>query len=330
MARERIMSARISLQARIDDYLAERRRLGFELRSLDTFLAGFARFVASRHHRGPLTIELMADWVRQGKGGRGSPGTWARRLEKLRLFARYLKQFVPDTEVPDESIFGAVPGRVAPHIYHEAEIVELLAAARKLGPRGSLRPATFETLFGLMASTGLRVSEAIHLRDADVDLKHGMLTVRQTKFAKSRQLPVHPSTVTALAHYRRQRARHVPTTSDSPFLISSRGQRLGQSLSERQTHRVFNMLRDSLGWVNRGAHDAPRLHDLRHTFAVRRVMLWHAEDVDVDQMMLALSTYMGHAEIFYTYWYLTAVPELMAFAGDKFERFANLPGDGDE
>ena len=267
------MSARISLQARIDDYLAERHRLGFELRSLDTFLSGFARFVARRRHRGPLTIELMADWVRQGKGGQGSPGTWARRLEKLRLFARYLKQFVPDTEVPDESIFGSVPGRVAPHIYHETEILELLAAARELGPRGSLRPATFETLFGLMASSGLRVSEAIHLQDADVDLKHGMLTVRQTKFAKSRQLPLHPSTVTALAHYRRQRARHVPTTFDTPFLISSRGRRLGQPLSERQAHRVFGMLRDSLGWINRGAHDAPRLHDLRHTFAVRRVML---------------------------------------------------------
>jgi integrase len=218
---------------------------------------------------------------------------------------------------------------VAPHIYREEEIVELLAAARRLGPRGSLRPATFETLFGLMASTGLRVSEAIHLRDADVDLKHGMLTVRQTKFAKSRQLPLQPSTVEALAHYRRQRARHVPTTADTTFLISSRGRRLGQPLSERQAHRVFNALRDSLCWVNRGAHAAPRLHDLRHTFAVRRMMLWHADGTDVDQMMLALSTYMGHAEIFYTYWYLSAVPELMALAGGKFERFANLPGDSD-
>lgn len=324
------MSARISLQARIDDYLAERRRLGFHLRSRDTFLAGFARFVASRHHRGSLTVELMTDWVRQGKGGRGSPGTWARRLARLRHFIRYLKQFEPDTEVPDESIFGPEPGRVAPHIYREEEIVELLAAARKLGPRGSLRPATFETLFGLMASTGLRVSEAIHLRDADVDLKHGMLIVQQTKFAKSRQLPMHPSSVAALAHYRRQRTRHVPTTGDIPFLISSRGRRLGQPLGERQAHRVFNTLRDSLGWVNRGAHTAPRLHDLRHTFAVRRMMLWHAEGADVDQMMLALSTYMGHAEIFYTYWYLTAVPELMALAGGKFERFAYLSGDDDE
>jgi integrase len=272
----------------------------------------------------------MAEWARHDKWHRGTPGTWAARLARLRHFAHYLKQFEPDTEVPDESIFGPIPGRVAPHIYREEEIVELLAAARQLGPRGSVRPATFETLFGLMASTGLRVSEAIHLRDADVDLKRGILTIRQTKFAKSRQVPIHPSTVDALARYRQQRARHVPTTTDMSFLIGSRGRRLGQPLGDRQAHRVFNALRDSLGWANRGAHAAPRLHDLRHTFAVRRVMRWHAEGADVDQRMLALSTYMGHAEIFYTYWYLTAVPELMALAGGKFERFADLPGDGDE
>lgn len=324
------MSARVSLQTRVDEYLAERRRLGYQLRSRDTLLASFTRYVASRHHRGPLTAELMADWARQDKWNRGTPGTWTVRLALLRRFARYLKQFEPDTEIPDESIFGRKPGRLAPHIYREEEIVELLAAARKLGPHGSLRPATFEALFGLMASTGLRVSEAIHLRDADVDLKQGILTIRQTKFAKSRQLPLHTSTVVALAHYRRQRARHVPTTVDTPFFISSRGRRLGQPLGERQAHRVFTALRNSLGWVNRGAHDAPRLHDMRHTFAVRRMMLWHAERTDVDQMMLALSTYMGHAEIKHTYWYLTGVPELMALAGGKFECFARLRGDGDE
>ena len=115
----------------------------------------------------------------------------------------------------------------------------------------------------------------------------------------------------ALARYQRQRALHVPTTAETPFLIGSRGRRLGQPLGDRQAHRVFNALRDSIGWVNRGAHDAPRLHDLRHTFVVRRLMLWHAE-------------------IFYTYWYLTAVPELMMLAGGKFERFADLAGDGDE
>jgi len=206
----------------------------------------------------------------------------------------------------------------------------LLAATRQLGPTGSIRPATYETLFGLMASTGLRVSEAIHLRDTDVDLKHGMLTIRQTKFAKSRQLPIHPTAVAALMKYRRQRARHVATIAEMPFLISSRGRRLGEPLGSRQTHRVFNMLRDSLNWRNRGGHAAPRLHDLRHTFAVRRMMLWHAEGTDIDQMMLALSTYMGHAEIFYTYWYLTAVPELMALAGGKFERYIDLAGGCDE
>ncbi|MHB8414212.1 MAG: tyrosine-type recombinase/integrase [Acidiferrobacteraceae bacterium] len=238
------------------------------MRSRDTFLASFARFVASRRHRGPLTVELMTDWVRQGKGGRGTPETWAHRLAQLQHFIRYLKQFEPETEVPDALIFGPEAGRVAPHIYHEEEIIALLAAARLLGPRGSLRPATFETLFGLMASTGLRVSEALHLRDADVDLRQGMLTVRQTKFAKSRQLPVHPSTVEALARYRRQRARHALTTAHTPFLIGSRGRRLGQPLSNRQAQRVFTALRDSLGWVNRGAHAAPRLNDLRHYAAL--------------------------------------------------------------
>ncbi len=324
------MNAQVGLQQRVDDYIAERRRLGFQIRSRDTLLAGFARYVAERHHTGPLTADIMVDWARQDKWQRGTPGTWAIRLARVRHFARYLKQFEPETEIPEEMVFGPEPGRVAPHIYHDEEIADLLAAARKLGPTGSIRPTTYETLFGLMASTGLRVSEAIHLRDDDVDLKHEMLTIRQTKCAKSRQLPLHPSTVAALERYREERAKHVATAADMPFLISSRGRRLGQPLGDRQAHRVFNELRGSLGWVNRGGHAAPRLHDLRHTFAVRRLILWHAEGTDVDQMMLALSTYMGHAEIGYTYWYLSAVPELMALAAGKFESFAGLGGDGDE
>lgn len=323
------MSRCQTLQARIDNYLAERRRQGFHLRSRDAFLSGFARFVEAKRHRGPLTAELMVEWVRTGKNGNGDAGTWARSWGRLRHFICYLQQFEPDTEIPDASLFGPEPGRVAPHIYREDEIVDLLAAARTLGPSCSLRPLTFETLFGLMASTGLRVSEAIHLHDADVDLQRGMLTIRQTKFAKSRQLPIHPSTVKALARYRKQRERHLPTTADMPFLIGSRGRRLGLPLGERQAHRVFTRLRDGLGWVNRGGHDAPRLHDLRHTFAVRRLVRWYADGAEVDQKMLALSTYLGHAEIFYTYWYLTAVPELMAIAAGRFEQFADLTGDDD-
>ena len=312
------MSRRTTLQARIDAFLAERRRLGFKLHSWDTLLSGFAHYVASRHHRGALTVELMADWARHDKGNRETPGTWARRLEKVRLFARYLRQFEPATEVPDESIFGPVPGRVAPHIYREDEIVELLTATRKIGPQGSLRPMTFEMLFGLMASTGLRVSEALHLHDVDVDLKRGMLTIRQTKFAKSRQLPLHPSTVAALLDYRQLRNRYVRNTAGMPFFVNSWGKHLGLG----QVEWVFSKLRDQLGWPNRGDHQKPRIHDLRHTFAVRRVMLWHKHGTDIDQAMLALSTYLGHAKISNTYWYLTAVPELMAIAADKFELYA--------
>lgn len=323
------MSQRRSLQARIDDYLAERRRQGFHLHSRDAFLFGFARFVKAKRHRGPLTTELIVEWVRAAKDGHGDAGTWARSWGRLRHFIRYLQQFEPDTEVPEASLFGPEPGRVSPHIYRDDEIDDLLAAARSLGPIGSLRPFTYETLFGLMASTGLRVSEAIHLRDEDVDLRRAMLTIRQTKFAKSRQLPIHPSTVKALALYRKQRERHLPATVGMPFLIGSRGRRLGLPLGERQAHRVFAGLREGLDWINRGGHEAPRLHDLRHTFAVRRLVRWYADGADVDQKMLVLSTYMGHAEIFYTYWYLTAVPELMAIVAGRFEQFADLTGDDD-
>ena len=177
-------------------------------------------------------------------------------------------------------------------------------------------------MFGLIAPAGLRVSEAVHLLDTDVDLKLGMLTIRKTKFAKSRQLPLHSSTVAALLRYRQLRNQYVQDTFELPFFVSVRGKSLGQRLSLRQVERVFSGLRDQLEWSNRGAHDGPRIHDLRHTFAVRRVMLWHERGTDIDQAMLALSTYMGHAKISNTYWYLTAVPELMAVAAGKFELFA--------
>ena len=152
------MNTNVDLRARVDEYLAERRRMGFGLVDTGYALHGFTNYVASECHQGPLTIELMAAWARNDKAQRLTPGTWARRLEILRPFMRWLRQFEPQTAVPDESIFGSVPGRVAPHIYHDAEIIELLAAARRINPNGSrLRPATFETLFGLIASAGLRV-----------------------------------------------------------------------------------------------------------------------------------------------------------------------------
>jgi integrase len=316
------MSARTAIQTHAENYLAERRRLGFSLRSLGNAIRSFARYVDGLNHRGPLTVELMADWARHDKGNSNKPVTWARRLKSLRSFARYLQQFEPCTEVPDDSTFGPVGPRLAPHIYTEQEIVELLAAARRLGPQPGLRGATYETLFGLLASTGLRVSEAVHLCNADVDLQRAVLTVRQTKFAKSRHVPLHPSTVEALKRYRQIRDRYVVAAEETPFFVSTRGQRLGRGLGRRQVDRVFASLRVQLGWTNRGAHHAPRVHDMRHSFVVRRVTLWQAQGVDVDQAMLALSTYVGHALVTNTYWYLSGVPQLVAVAAAKFESFA--------
>jgi site-specific recombinase XerD len=162
------MSATTTITQRAQAFLAERHRLGFQARTTGYALLSFARFMDRQHPKAPLTIERMTDWARRDKWQRRTPETWARRLKQLRPFARWLRQFEPRTEVPDESVFGPVPGRVAPHVYREDEIVKLLAAARQLNPRGGLRPATYETLLGLIASAGLRVSEALALRDRDV------------------------------------------------------------------------------------------------------------------------------------------------------------------
>ena len=316
------------LAARVQQYLEERRRLGFKLRTPARALPNFEHFVANTGHVGPLTMDLMTQWARQVQpkhmvDGLADSDTAARRLGALRPFMRWLQQFEPATEVPDDSSFGPLPGRVSPHIYCEAEIVALLGAARQLGPSDGLRAATYTTLFGLIASTGLRISEALSLLDPDVDLDGGVLTVRQTKFSKSRLVPLHPSTIGPLATYRALRRQHVRPTQHTTFFVSSRGVRRGEPLGDRQVHRMFAQLREQLGWVDRGGHGQPRVHDLRHSFAVRRLILWHEQGADLNQRMLALSTYMGHVKISNTYWYLTGVPELMALAGARFERFVD-------
>lgn len=304
-----------NLLARVRQYLRERRRLGFELRSMEYALRSFASYAGERR---PLTVELMAEWARRDRPRSGHPRTWARRLKLLRPFLRWLQQFEPRTEVPDDAVFGGIGGRTAPHIYSELEIAELLAAARHIGPC-DLRGATYEALFGLLASTGLRLSEAVHLLDGDVDLKNGILTVRRTKFAKSRQVPMHPSTTQALRRYRRLRDPQIEVAEDQPFFVGWRGRRRGRMLSGRLVDRVFSQLRVQLGWPNRGTHHAPRVHDLRHTFVVRRMLAWYADGTDIDQAMLSLATYVGHGMVTNTYWYLSAVPELMDLAAKRFE-----------
>ena len=188
----------------------------------------------------------------------------------------------------------------------------------RFAPEGGLRPATYETIFGLIAATGLRLSEALHLHCGDVDLDRGVLTVRNTKFRKSRHVPLHATVMAALQRYLAVRARHGAPTADSPLFLSP----AGSFIPKRTIHRVFRKLRTDLGWIARGGHSEVRIHDLRHTFICRRVQLWHEHGADIDNAMAALSTYVGHAKISDTYWYLTGVPDLMAVAGKRFELFA--------
>ena len=323
------MSARCSLAGRIDDYIRERRQLGFQMKSKDVMLHRFARHVHEVGHKGHLTIEVMAQWAQQARSGCGNRATYARQLAALRPFTRWLQQFEPATEIPGEPIFGSVPGRSAPHIYRETEIAELLTAARQIGPEGTLRGFVMETLFGLIACTGLRISEAVTLRFGDVDLRAGVLTIRDSKFGKSRLVPLHESSLEALVRYRAARAVRAPETPESPFFITTRWRGEARPVSSRQADRVFAALRHQLGWIGRGQHGEPRIHDLRHTFAVRRLLNWHAQGIDVHQRMLALSTYLGHAKVSNTYWYLTGVPELMELAGQSFEKFADMWGGND-
>jgi integrase len=324
-------AAAMPFKSRVERFLVERHGLGFSARVEACTLRSFARHLHEIGHCGPLTVEVMPDWARRDSHGSTDPVTWARRLKRLRTFVRWLQQFEPNTEVPDDTVFGRMPERKAPHIYSEQEIIDLLASARRLGPASSLRGVIFETLFGLIASTGLRISEALSLKNADVDLKTGMLSIHLTKFGKSRQVPVHPSTLEALRQYRLRRDLAGESyNDDTAFFVGSRGRLHGLPLGDRQVHRVFGELRRQLAWPNRGSHHAARIHDLRHTFVVRRIVQWHAQGVDIDQAMLSLSTYIGHAMVTNTYWYLSAVPELMALAAGRFEAYMSQAEAGDE
>lgn len=315
------MSTTTTIQKAVQHYLDERRKLGFDLRIAGSQLMRFARYADARGHRGPLTLDIQLDWAREHVLRTG-PITWARRLEVVRPFAAYYRQFEPSSVVPDRSTFGTGHRRLAPHIYTQQEICELLDEAGRLAPAGELRPATYQALFGLIAATGLRISEALHLRDADVDLQEARLTVRKTKFNKSSCLPIHPSVVQALCNFRSRRDRAVARHPDMAFFVSAQG----RPLPSRTVEGVFARLRERLGWTPRGQYRNVRIQDLRHTMAVRRVQLWQRDGVTMDHGMFWLCTYLGHAKISDTYWYLTGAPELMAVVGEKFDRFAQGGG----
>ena len=313
------MSASNTIQTAVQRYLDERRQLGFDLRVSGRELMRFARYADARRHQGPLTLEVQLGWAREHVRHTGTV-TWARRLELLRPFAAYYQQFEPDSVVPNAHEFGRGHRRLTPHIYTELEIKALMDAAGALAPGAGLRPATYRMLFGLIASVGLRLSEALTLNTSDIDLALGTLLIRQTKFNKSRCLPLHASVVNALRAYLLVRDITVASTPETAFFVSS----VGHQLPSRIVQHVFEQLRTGLGWQGqqRGGHPACRIHDLRHSFAVRRVKLWQESGVHMDQGMFWLCTYLGHAKISDTYWYLTGTPELMNVVGAKFERFA--------
>jgi site-specific recombinase XerD len=318
------MNAAGSLMEAVQRYLQERRQLGFALIAAATELKRFARFADSRGHEGPITLELQIAWA-QEHVRRTSEVTAARRLEITRPFVAYYRQFEVASEIPPTGVLGRGHRRLTPHIYTDKEIHALLDAASGLTPTGGMRPLTYCTLFGLIVAAGLRLSEALQLKVCDVDLDKASITVRQTKFHKSRCLPIAASAVQALVHYRDRRSQHADPGAAAPFFAS----RSGGILPKRTVENVFARLRPSLQWQTRGDHKHPRIHDLRHTFAVRRVQRWHEAGVSIEHAMFWLCTYLGHAKISDTYWYLTGVPELMELVGSKFERFA-CEGGSDE
>jgi integrase len=310
------MSAEFSMIVVVQRYLDDRRQLGFELTSPATELMRFARYADARNHCGPLTQDLIVGWAREHVK-RTSTVTAARRLECVRPFAAYYRQFEPASEIPPQGYLGRGHRRLTPHIYSSQEVVQLLQATDRLTPRGELRPLTYRTLFGLIAAAGLRLSEALNLTVGDVDLDSGSVTIRNTKFRKSRCLPIHSSVVQALGLYRQFRDRSHATAPSLPFFISQ----AGDALPRRTVEDVFLRMRPHLGCEARGDYPVPRIHDLRHTFAVRRLQRWREEGQSIDHALFWLCTYLGHAKISDTYWYLTGVPELMDSIGMRFEDF---------
>ncbi|HEY6360970.1 MAG TPA: tyrosine-type recombinase/integrase [Vicinamibacterales bacterium] len=302
-----------TMQALVDTYLAARRSMGFDLRIDGRQLCAFARFAARTGHRGPLTVAVAVSWAQSAP--RGTRLTWARRLQTLRPFMKYRAQFDPGTEIAPSGLFGPAHRRLVPHIYTDAEVTALVNAAAQLRPVTGLRlrARTYATLFGLLASTGLRISEALALAPADVDLPGVLLTVRNTKFRKSRIVPLHPTTAAALQRYVDARRRRVSDRRIATFLVSDQGTALG----DRMVHHTFATLRARLGWIGRGGYAVPRIHDLRHTFLCRALVRSYQQH-EVDHVIDVLSTYVGHARVSDTYWYITAVPELLALAAERF------------
>jgi integrase/recombinase XerD len=288
------------------EYLHMRRRLGYKLYHYTWFVA----FLAA-HGSSTITAELAVRWAQQPADAH--PNWWATRLRAVRQFARHYHAYDPRTEIPAPDLLPYRVLRETPHIYTDEEIRALLHGARRL--RRRMLRATYATVIGLLAATGMRVGEALALDEQDVDWHRSLVRVNDGKFGKSRELPLHASTMAVLHQYARLRDRVCPLRRTPSFFVSSTGKRV----RHQNFHHVFLRLVRLCGIGGPGTR-RPRLHDLRHSFAVKTVRDWYRGGVDVERHLPTLSTYLGHVSPSSTYWYLTGTPELLAQVRARLER----------
>ncbi len=294
------------LRQAVTDYLAIRRALGFQLRGYDRLLGDLVDDL-QRAEASTLTTELAVAWACKPDGAQ--PFRWKTRLSIARGFARYLQTLDPATQIPPSNLLAYRRTRPAPHLYSAAELDALLEATDTLRP--PLRAATYRTVLGLLAVTGMRVGEAIALDRDDVDLREGRLAIREAK-RDTRQLPLHPTTVAALHAYAHLRDKSRPTATAPRFFVSTTGTRLIYEC----VRETFIKLRRVAG-LERTSRQGPRIHDLRHSFAVQTLLGWHRTGIDVGAQLPLLSTWLGHRHPASTYYHLQAAPELLALAAER-------------
>jgi len=294
------------LRDALADYVQARRRLGFAMPQDARLLEGFVSFLEQAGAE-RITTDLALAWARLP--GQAHPSYWRQRLSVVRGFARHLSTLDPASDVPSPDLLPAHRPRIAPYIYTAEQIASLITAAGRLTP--PLRAARHQTLIGLLAVTAMRPGEALALDRGDVNLRHGVVLVRTGKQRKQREVPLHDSTVTALDEYSRLRDARFPQPATPAFFISSRGGRVGR----HELNQTFTALIHEVGLDGRGAR----------AFAVRTLLDWYEAGEDVDQRMPLLSTFLGHTDPASTYWYLQAVPELLAVISSRLERLPEVP-----
>lgn len=294
------------LNQHVEDYLRLRRSLGFKLEREGQLLAQFVAYLETAGATS-ITSDLAIAWA--GQPADTAPNHRAKRFGVARAFAVYLHTIDPSAEIPPARVFPTRRHRPTPYLWSQRDIGRLLEGARAL--RSPMRAASYETLFGLLAATGMRGGEAIGLRRDEVDVEQGVITIREAKFDRSRLVPLHPTTTEALGRYTAVRDRLCPSRRSDAFFLST----AGTGLLRDGMGKTFRQITTAIGVRTATVH--PRIHDLRHSFAVHTLLRWMRSGVDVDAAMPRLSTYLGHVSPADTYWYLSAAPELMAFAAQR-------------